>query len=335
MGVQSPIGDQVGVWLITGFLGSGKTTVLNACLRGKEIGKGTALIINEVAGLEIDPMLLEHADDDTVILNNGCICCTVMDELIEALHRLDSSRQSGRCSSIERVVIETSGLADPNPVIHALLGEPQLRARYYLAAVLTLVDATHAFEQIEEYEEATRQIALADYLLTSKSDLCSHVSLEALNARLEIINPTAVRLLSQRGKITTVSSQESIDLFSLRHTEKQWRLLDSDHVAHDIEISSQIIEIEQPLPWEPFSAWLQALCLARGRELLRFKGIVFTREQVAPVVVHAVHFTIYPLDTLSNPLPFEDRITRLVFIARRLDPNVLRRTLAAAIGQSL
>ena len=89
MGVQSPIGDQVGVWLVTGFLGSGKTTVLNACLQGKEIGKGTALIINEVAGLEIDPMLLDHADDGTVVLNNGCICCTVMDELIEALHRLE------------------------------------------------------------------------------------------------------------------------------------------------------------------------------------------------------------------------------------------------------
>jgi G3E family GTPase len=334
MGVQSPIGHQVGVWLVTGFLGSGKTTVLNACLQGKESGRGTALIINEVAGLEIDPMLLDHADEGTVLFNNGCVCCTVRDELIEALLRLDSSRQSGRCPSIERVVIETSGLADPNPVIHELLADPRLRARYYLAAVLTLVDATHAFEQMEEYEEAARQIALADYLLTSKTDLCIPVSLELLDARLKIINPTAVRLLSQRGKITTASSQESIDLFSLRHTEEQWRLLDRDHVTHDIEISSHIIEIEQPLPWGPFSTWLQTLCLARGRDLLRFKGIVFTREQVPPVAVHAVHFTIYPPDTVSKPLPFTDRITRLVFIARRLDTNVLRRTLAAAIRQS-
>jgi G3E family GTPase len=275
MGVESPIGHQVGVWLITGFLGSGKTTVLNRCLQSKEIGRSTALIINEVAGFEIDSMLLEYADDDTILLNNGCICCTVRDELIEALHRLDSYRQSGRCSSIERVVIETSGLADPNPVIHALLGEPQLRARYHLAAVLTLVDATHAFEQIEEYEEAARQIALADYLLTSKTDLCSCASLGALDKRLRIINPTAVRLLSHRGQITTASSQDSIDLFSLRHTEEEWRLLDGDHVTHDPETFSHIIEIEQPLPWEPFSTWLQALCLARGRELYVVIGMGF------------------------------------------------------------
>src|SRR5262245_13800450 len=232
-----------------------------------------------------------------------------------------------------RVVIETSGLADPAPVIHALFDEPQLRARYYLSAVLTLVDATHALEQLEEYEEAVRQIALADYLLISKADLCSRASLEGVDSRLRVINPTAIYLLSHRGQITSVSNQKLIDLFSLRHMEETWRLPNRDHATHDLDVFSHVIEIEEPLAWRPFSAWLQALCLARGRELLRFKGIVFTREQVAPIVVHAVHFTIYPPETLSNALPFTDRTTRLVFIGRRLDSNMLRQTLAAAIRQ--
>src|SRR5262249_18124881 len=129
MGVRSPTADQVGVWLLTGFLGSGKTTVLNACLQGKQSARNTALISNDVAGLAIDSLLIEHADEDTVILNNGCVCCAVKDELIEELHRLDTARQSRRCPSIARVIIETSGLADPVPVIHALCDEPQLRTR--------------------------------------------------------------------------------------------------------------------------------------------------------------------------------------------------------------
>jgi len=257
----------------------------------------------------------------------------VKDELVEELHRLDSSRQSGHYPTMARVVIETSGLADPAPVIHALFDEPQLRARYHLAAVLALVDATHVLEQLEEYEEAVRQIALADYLLISKSDLCNRASLEVVAARLRVINPTAVCLLSHRGQITSISNRELIDLFSLRHTEETWRLPDRDHATHDLEVFSHIIEIEQPLAWRPFSAWLQALCLARGRELLRFKGIIFTQEQVAPIVMHAVHFTIYPPETLSNALPLTDRTTRLVFIGRRLDSNMLRQTFAAAIRQ--
>jgi G3E family GTPase len=327
--LQSAKSDRIQVWLVTGFFGAGKTTVLNACIHA-EGRSGTAVIVNEVAGLNIDPMLIQRHDGEIVVINGGCVCCVVRDELVEALFRLEHRRHSGNAPTFNRLLIETTGLADPSAVIHALLCDPRLNATYELMAVLTVVDATHLYEQLERFEEAQRQIAAADYLLISKKDLCDAASMDRIGARLTSINPMAVHMVSHCGRISCVQGEHPISLFSLRRAHEEWQVLQPNQVTHSAEIEWHVIEIEHPIEWKPFIDWLQALCLARGRDLLRFKGIVFTREHSYPVAIQAVHFTIYPEEILSSSVRTTNAITQLVFIGRRLDLNALRRTLAAA-----
>jgi G3E family GTPase len=330
--ITPPASGRIVAWLVTGFLGSGKTTLLNASLRSEE-ARGTALLINEFAGLSLDGHFVEQRDDGILLVVNGCVCCTVHDDLVDALLRLEQRRQAGDCPPFDRVIIETTGLADPAPVAHAIESDPRLNAHYDLAAIVALVDATHGLAQLASHLEAGRQVAAADYLLISKPDLCEPAVTALLGAELAAINPAAVQFASRHGRIMCCDGQTHLSLFSLRRGPAAPRSVAvAEMHAHSTDIQSYVIEVPGPVDWEGFSTWLQSLCLACGRDLLRFKGLVFTRDNSAPLAVHAVHFVIYPPDRLGTNAP-ADGITRLVFIGHRLNQHALRRTLAVALSR--
>ena len=240
--VQKP-GERIRSHVVTGFLGSGKTTFLNATLT--DAGDRVAVIINEFAALGIDQALVAYRDDNVVLLSNGCACCTAYNDLVEALHRLRRHREDAY-PTFRRVLVETTGLADPNPVVNALLGDPRLNRRFLLGAVLTLVDSTHVLDQLDRYTEAQRQIVAGDHLLISKSDLCHPNTLNAVSACLHSLNPTAPQRIVMHGSLTDKGASAPAFALTLDQTigVPRWsreQLSPSHNVrAHVIEISERV-----------------------------------------------------------------------------------------------
>ena len=190
--------EMIPVTVLTGFLGAGKTTVLNRLLRRPELA-GTAVLVNEFGEIGLDHLLVEKLDEDTVLLNAGCLCCTVRGDLARALVDLRPRVEAGE---VHRVMIETTGLADPAPIIHTMMGDPAIAVRYRLDGIVTVVDAVHAMGQLDEHEEAVRQVAVADRIVLAKTDLADP---EALVARLRRLNPGAALLTADHGEIDPAS----------------------------------------------------------------------------------------------------------------------------------
>jgi G3E family GTPase len=319
---------RVPVHILTGFLGSGKTTVLQAALT--DAAERTAVIVNDLVDIGLDQSLGADNPADLIFLGQGCVCCTAQNDMVDALHRL--ARASMEFASLRHVLVEIAGLADPSPVVSAILSDPRLNRMFFLGSVLTLVDSTHALEQIEHYLEAQAQIAAGDYLLISKADICDGETLAVVQARLHELNPMAPQMILRHGRIAgSPSNSAEGSLFALRPT-----ILTRRHGGraqqHTAGMEAHVIEIIEPVDWLRFTDWLQAFCLARGRDLLRMKGVVFTKERSTPIALHAVHFTIYPPEEIRNPAACAAKISRLAFIGRSLDVTTLRRTLHFAVG---
>ena len=316
------------VWLITGFLGSGKTTLLREMVAQAAPGD-LALIMNEFADIGIDQALLP-ADDDLVLVEGGCLCCTAKDDLIDALHRLRADRKRPGGPRFRHLAIETTGLADPNPVVHALRNDRRLSRDFRLAAVVTVVDATSAWDRLETFDEAARQVAAADHLLLSKCDCVLPEELLVLRERLAQLNPLATQRATNRGRPVDFDSGEPRALEPVTRSALIHPWLASEPSRHTSGISSHVIECADPLDWNAFSDWLQGLCLARGRDLLRVKGVVYVAGEASARLINAVNFCIYPTETVELEQRPTDRVSRLVLIGRDLNPSALRRTLDAA-----
>lgn len=321
---------RIDLWIVTGFLGSGKTTVLRRWLAGPA-ARDTAVIVNEIAAIGIDQDLIQAVDEDLYLLNSGCICCAVRDDFVAALRELERRRRAGGRIAYRRVVVETTGLADPGPIIHAVLNEPLFAAAYRLGGVVATIDATHAMGQLDAHEEAVRQAGMADLLLLTKTDLTPAAVVEPLESRLRALNPDAAIRRASFGAIEFVPGDGADDVFAWRFDGVPRRAAPTASAKHgDHGIAAVVIEIDQPVEWERFERWLQGLCLARGRDLLRLKGILHLVGGASPVAVHAVQFAIYPpiaLDHLAGEAPR----SRLAIIGRQLDRAVLTRTLKAAL----
>jgi G3E family GTPase len=320
----------VEVWLITGFLGSGKTTLLRELTAHSEPGE-LAVIINEFADLGIDQAFVRETDHHLTLIEGGCVCCSVRDDLVEALRRLRAYRESGVCPSFRRLVIETTGLADPNPVIHALLSDRGIASGFTLAAVITLVDAARSLGQLDAFQEAASQIAAADCLLISKADEANPAVISALQSRLSQLNPVARQHFVDSGRIRSVDASD-IDPLDFCRGHRAVAVVPSAVTAHSPGVQAHVITLDFPPHWQEFSDWLQALCLARGRDLLRVKGILFVAGEAKPRAINAVNFCIYPSETIEAAECGAERVSCLVFIGRNLDVAVLRRTLDAALG---
>ncbi|HXV10739.1 MAG TPA: GTP-binding protein [Burkholderiales bacterium] len=322
------------VSIITGFLGSGKTTLINRLLKKPEMNR-VAVIVNELGEIGIDNVLVEVSSEQMMLLNNGCLCCVLRGDLQETLRDLFVQRRNGEIIDFDRVIIETTGLADPAPVMQTLLTDTLLLEQFRLDCVVTVVDAVNAAGQLDQFQEPQKQAALADRLVVTKTDLVTAAQLDALTARLRAVNTRAPVRLAVNGEIELAYL---IDV-GLRRTRadleevERWLGETDEHGhshVHDAAVQSFVLRFEQPMSWASFTQCLDVLTALRGPDLLRVKGLVNVEGKTGPMVVQGVQHLFHPPLELAA-WPGDDRSTRLVFITR----DIPRQTIAdlfAAIG---
>jgi G3E family GTPase len=320
------------VTVLTGFLGSGKTTLLAHILRDPAFAR-TAVIINEFGEVGLDHDLLEQTREELVLLANGCVCCTVRGDLQATLARL---ARDGAAHDIDRVVLETTGLADPAPILHTLMAEPSLREHFRFDRLIATVDAVNGADTLMRHDAARHQAALADRLVLTKTDLCTPAARAALEHQLEALNPGAPIYVATQGAIepdvlfggSVAHDAADSDAWIARASGHDHH--DDHHHRHDHagDIRSHAVVLDDPVSWRGFQAWLDMMTAMRGPDLLRVKGIVHVREHPeAPLVVHGVQHIFHPPRKL-DAWPSADRRTRLVFITRDIDQDDIEATLA-------
>ncbi len=297
--------------LLTGFLGSGKTTLLNAALRGARVPIG--VVVNEFGAIGIDHDLVEAADEDVMLLAGGCACCTLRSDVAEALERLARVRAGAGAAPVERIVIETTGLADPTPIEQLFLVPGAVAAHHRLAGVVTTVDACLAATTADREGAWHRQVALADGIVLTKTDLADADQLAAAHALLDRMNPHAARRTGAAGAAWLATEEVAgVRSFGGRGNAG-WVPI------HDTAVASYGLRLRGPIAGDVLSDWLDALIAAYGERLLRVKGLVRLADDDRPLVVHAAQHLV-GAPRFLDAWPGADRDTRMVFIARGLEP---------------
>lgn len=316
--------DAIAAILLTGFLGSGKTTLLNHLLKDPEMAD-TAVIINEFGDVAIDHLLVESSIENAVVLQSGCICCTVRGDLVDTLLDLLAKRERGQIPPFSRVAIETTGLADPSPIVRTFATEKAVAERFRLQAVVATIDMVNGARQLADFEEARRQAAMADLLLLTKGDIAPSGAGAALSSRLAAINPSAQILPVERGRLDAATLFGALPPSPSGPANlSKWLKADAFEGAegdaspvHQNEISAFSIRIDEAIGREPLERWLASIISLRGTDILRMKGIVRVEEMEGPVVIHAVRELLHPILPL-DAWPDDERHTRIVFITRGL-----------------
>jgi G3E family GTPase len=328
---RRPRGARIPVTVVTGFLGSGKTTLIRELLATPE-GANTALVINEYGEVGIDHALLRASSDATVLLGNGCVCCAVRTDLQESLRTLFADRARGAVPSFQRVVIETSGLADPGPVLQTFASDRALGDVFHLQSLVTVVDAPGGVANLAGMPEARHQVALADRIVLSKTDLTDPVAIGALNQRIRELTAAPLATALHGVIAPGFLLDEGLDLAArpAAHTHDHDGSPGHDH-SHGID--SFALFFERPLPWPVFEQTMAVLTALRGPDLLRVKGLVAVEGCRGPVVVHAVQHVAHRPVELED-WPDNDRRSRLVFITRNLGRAEVEQLFAAvsAVG---
>jgi len=315
MSTIEPISRPVPVTILTGFLGSGKTTLLNRILSERH-GRKIAVIENEFGEAGIDSDLLVNSDEQIVEMNNGCICCTVRGDLVRILGQLTERRNRGE-AAFDRVIIETTGLADPAPVAQTFFVEEAISDYFLLDAIITVVDAKHAQQQLEEHHEAQEQVGFADRILLSKTDLVTDQENEALIARLRRINPRAPVRKVHFGEtdIDQILDIKGFNLNAILDIEPDF-LADVSH-EHDDEVGSFVFRSPQPFNIEKLEDFLAGMLTVYGKDLLRYKGVLYAKESPNRMVFQGVHMMMG--SQIGKPwAAHETPENVLVFIGRKL-----------------
>jgi G3E family GTPase len=302
------------VALVTGYLGSGKTTLIRALLENPSLGE-TAVIVNELGEIGIDHAILRQVDERTVLLASGCVCCTLRGDLADELRDLVDRRASGEIPPFKRVVVETTGVADPAPILATLVSEPLVRHQYVLESVIATVDAQHGLRG----EESERQVAAADVLVVTKTDLADPGRVEQAVGAL---NPVAQVVRAVQGDV-----DPALLLGRRDDPSNTVSLAAPDGHHHEEGVAAVSVVLDGPVDWLGFGIWLTMLLHARGREILRVKGLLDVGGD-GPVLVDAVQHVVHP-PTHLDAWPDGDRRSRLVLIGRRLDAERLERSLRA------
>jgi G3E family GTPase len=336
--VMNEAANTVPVTILTGFLGSGKTTVLNHLLRQPSLAD-TVVIVNEFGAVGLDHLLIEQAIEDAVLLKNGCICCTVRGDIADTLDVLWQRREAGELPPFRRVAIETTGLADPAPVAHALLAEPGARYACRLDGIVTTVDALHGALQLGRQPEARRQVAMADRILLTKTDLASPEQIWETTTRIGALNATAPLRHVVAGAVDVA------DVFDLGPDSarlEQWlRPLETaghhghQHLPfrHGDAIGSVVLRHDRPIEWAALRRWLESVLSLRGDSVLRLKGVVWLHGDDRPIVLQGVHHVLHPPVYLDRPVQPEGA-TRIVLITRGLSAAGLRASFATAVAEA-
>jgi G3E family GTPase len=342
---RDALAGKIPVTLITGFLGSGKTTLISKLLKHPDMRR-VAVVINEVGEIGIDHDLVTMSSENITLLANGCICCSVRTDLQETLRDLFAQRRVGEVFDFDRVIVETTGLADPAPVVQTLASDTLLEAQYRLDGLITLVDGVLGLGQIQDQTEAVKQIAIADKVFITKSDLADAPTLQALREAIGALNPRAsidtlvngeiephalmaLGLASARaGQQTLRFLGEALDGSASTDAPEGGRYLAQAAATHDRSVRTVSLRFKQPFQWASFSAALELLSTLRGPDLLRVKGIVNVDGK--PVVVQGVQHIFHTPVELDR-WPSADTDSRLVLITRNIEADVIR-NLFAAVG---
>lgn len=335
--------------MLTGFLGAGKTTLLNALLRDPDL-RDTAVLINEFGEIALDHLLVEKIDGDMMVLSSGCLCCNLRGDLITALEKLLRNLDNGR-ASFKRVIVETTGLADPAPILQTLMQHPYLVMRFRLDGVVTLVDAVNGSDTLDHHSEAVKQAAVADRIVLTKADLLDTADgaakRAALVARLRKLNPAAPILDAAAGD-ATVSALTGCGLYDPdRKIPDVSRWLADEAIAaahahdhhhhhdvnrHDERVRAFTLATDRAIPAAMLDLFLELLRSTHGPNLLRMKAIVNIEETPdRPMVLHGVQHVLHPATQL-DAWPDDDRRTRMVFIVRDIEPRVIRELFDAFLG---
>jgi G3E family GTPase len=311
-------GARIPVTIVTGFLGAGKTTLLRRFLGSPE-GRGTAVIINEFGAVGIDDVLVRDSADQTVLLGNGCVCCITRTDLQVALRRLVFDRERGTVPPFGRVVIETSGLADPAPILQTFSTDRALGGEFHIDVVLAVIDAVNGEAALKTAAEARKQAILADRLVISKTDLASPATVEQLTRRLQHLNPRAAIDIAVAGALDPSRIIEPVT------GERSGFVAEAEHGDG---IASFVIEQETPITWPAFSRAMETLMALRGADLLRVKGILNVTGCRGPVVVQYVQHLAHPPVEMAS-WPDTNRASRAVFITRNIPQRQVRDLFAA------
>lgn len=358
MSEPDPAGELIPVTVLTGFLGSGKTTLLNRLLKEPSLA-GAAVIVNEFGEIGLDHLLIEASEEQFQLLDNGCVCCTVRGDLVETLKTLHRRATDGELPELSRVVIETTGLADPAPILHTLIAEQELAGRYHIAGVVTTVDAVNGPATLERHAEAAKQVAVADRLIVTKADLVDGWKVDELQHKLAALAPAAERCLVADVALATLLDAETLGSEARADQVAAWfdRAAQSIHDhecgpdcdhhdhhhhhphhddhGHHHGIQSYSFVIDEPVEWAAFATWLDYIAALKGEDLLRFKGLVRVADDLdRPLVLHGVQHVFHP-PTRLEAWPSPDRRTRLVFIVRGIARETIERTLAKFAGVRL
>ncbi len=352
--------EPVQVSLLTGFLGSGKTTLLNKLVKHPDMVE-TAVLINEFGEIGLDHQLVERIDENTVLLNAGCLCCTIQGDLVNALSDLFIKRVKEEVPYFRRVLIETTGLADPAPIIHTLMTAPVVSNRFALDGIITTVDAVNAENELNRHEESVKQVAVADRIVITKSDLVDAEDLKKLEDRISTLNPGAPQGKAVMGEIDPVRlfdtglydpKTKSIDVQRWLRDEAYLKDNGHDHDhgpnhghdhdhhhhndvnRHDESITAFCMTRDDPIDWEAFVAWVRIMIGQHGEKLLRIKGILNIAGREKPIAVHGVQHMFHDPAELAE-WPDNDHRSRIVFITRDLDRSVIEDKLDSLMEQAV
>lgn len=348
--------DKIPLTLLTGFLGSGKTTLLNALIHQPEF-HNTLVIINEFGEISLDHLLVEHTEENLVVeMSSGCVCCSIRGDLQTTLHDVHTRYVSEQGRQFDRVIIETTGLASPIPILHTLMTDRFIATEYYLDSVVVTIDAVNGDNTLNQYQEAVQQAAVADHLLITKSDLTDKAQVDALVARLTKLNPSATQdivvaghidaqkllntgLFSASNKHPDVEKWLNAQSVEDEHAHHHHHHAHDDHhqhhehhdheeTHHDDHIHSFCFTLDDPVPLPIFEEWLNMFVGFKGENILRMKGIIHVEGQDNPVVIHGVQHLFHPAVILPK-WPTEDKRTRIVFITKDILKETVERSFNA------